>query len=64
MPLALSDSGLRALMTVAAQLPVERRGEFLQRLAHELQAHPGDIHRIALTVAAQIAGDTAMPPAA
>jgi hypothetical protein len=64
MPLALTDAALRAVMAVAGQLPVERRGEFLQRLARELEARPGDIHRIALAVAAQIAGETAMPPAA
>jgi hypothetical protein len=37
MPLALSDSQLRSVMTAAASLPVERRGGFLERVAARLR---------------------------
>ena len=33
MPLALSDSGLRIVMTAAAGLPPEKRSTFMERIA-------------------------------
>jgi hypothetical protein len=47
MPLALTDSQLRAVMAAAGSLPPEKRTIFLERLAAQLPhltggQHPGD----------------------
>jgi hypothetical protein len=47
MPLALTDSGLRIVMSAAAGLPPEKRSLFLERVATQVQfltggRRPGD----------------------
>jgi hypothetical protein len=50
--LALDDEGLETIMALSKPILASERGDFLQALASELEAHPdasgpGSIHRIA-----------------
>jgi len=59
--IALTDSQLRELMQAAQLVPIDRRDEFLRRVALELRGQTvgdGLVHRVAYDVARRISWDS------